>query len=319
MAHNLIQQESEGRANQPYHESPEHHGYVALQQLPRVGNTPVSEIPELSEYFGVKHLLIKNESANPFGTHKDRKSLYVVSHARTLCNGIDPVALCILTSGNAGLSLAAFASEKNLPVIGIVGKSLPSDVERQLEGACKKIVSLDLEVKPWKSEQLRAFAGETNGDRILDATNCSEAYKQIAREIAPYRPDFIVLPVGSGELFVGLAAGLRDLNRNLKLKTKLIGVAVKKRDSLADKLYAYWTPYKSRVQELTRSPSKHRLVELDLNDEDLLAETFEVVGKHLRCEPSSAAAFVPLRKYKFDRQAKILILNTGTGQRLPQQ
>src|SRR6185295_1164786 len=37
------------------------------QRALHVGGTPLISSPELSEYFGVKHLLVKDESANPFG------------------------------------------------------------------------------------------------------------------------------------------------------------------------------------------------------------------------------------------------------------
>lgn len=71
-------------------------------------------IPEMSDYFGFRHLMIKDESRNPFGTHKDRKSFYVVRNARRLCGGAPPDSLCILTSGYAGLSHAAFAARTGL-------------------------------------------------------------------------------------------------------------------------------------------------------------------------------------------------------------
>ena len=271
------------------------------------GNTPLITIPGLADYFAMRHLLIKDESENPLGTHKDRKSLYIVTNAQRLCGGIDPAALCIVTSGNAGFSLAAFASERRLPVIAIVDRSASQQVVRQLSIVCKRTLCIDLETKRWTSKQIRMLAGETKRYPILDATYSSRAYQCIANEVAYEAPEVILLPVGTGELFVGLAAGLR----RLKMKTRLIGITAKTRNPLADKLYAYWTPLQWRLQQLTSPPSPHQIIELE--DDRLLQETYQVVGGYLRCEPSSAAAFVLLRMCIFNPNTRIVILNTGTG------
>lgn len=279
------------------------------RRLRRVGHTPLVEFPELSDYFGLKHLTIKDESRNPFGTHKDRKSFYAVSNARRLCGGVLPDALCILTSGNAGLSLAAFAAGAGLPVTAVTG-SLAPPLRRLLESACREVLEVDLNERRWSSRRLQALAGEREGRVVLDVTNCAEPYLQLLDEIVgdagATPPDVILLPVGGGELFIGLAARIRELG----LRIRLIGVTVADSRTRADKLYASWTPHRAHIRKLTGTSSPHRL--LRLGDEASLMETFGAVRPHLRCEPSSAAAFEGLRQAALQENDRVTVVNTGT-------
>jgi threonine synthase len=268
----------------------------------RVGHTPVSEIPAISDYVGLRRLLIKDESHNPFGTHKDRKSYYAVQN---FCDRRNPPdALCLITAGNAGLSLAAFAWRRHVPVVAVVG-SLAPPIRLKLELACEQVLQLDLQNKYWSSRELRYLIGVSQGRRVIDITNLASPYQQLAFEIARHEPDAVVLPVGGGELFVGLAAGLRALGA----KTRLIGVTTRRQDTLADKLYARWAPYRDRVHWLTGSGFSHQLFYLD--DESTLSDTLKAVGQHIRCEFSSAVAFDILRRLSFKATEKVMVVNTG--------
>jgi cysteine synthase len=278
-----------------------------------VGQTPVFSLPELSDYFGIKHLWIKDESANPFGTHKDRKSLTVVRRALRLAPHLQPQAFCILTAGNAGLSLVRFASASAIPVIAFIGEE-NTGLEPNLATACERVVHLDVHGHEWHSTELSDIAGASHGRRVLDVTNgVIDPYSDIVTEISllePERhPDVIVLPVGCGELFLGIERGLKRHN----LKARLVGVTTRER-SIADKLYARWRPHGNHVAELTLNGSPHHL--LNLNDESLLLETYYRLRltNQLKCEPSSAAAFTALFKIKnkLKTEEKVMVINTGT-------
>lgn len=271
--------------------------------LQLVGNTPVLEIEELSDFFNLKSLLVKDESFNPFGTHKDRKSHYVVQTA--IRESIRPEALCILTAGNAGLSLAAFAAGESLPVTAVIDAS-NTTARSSLEQVCEQVHQVDLMRKRWSRKELQTMAGAACGRRVRDVTNLIVPYHSLAMEIILYRPDVIVVPVGGGELFLGLVAGLRDAG----LKTRLIGVTVRRSTSSADKLYALWTPHRDRINKLTLPSSRHSLYYMD--DESTLSETCRKVRQHLRCEPSSATAFDALRHISLRADERVLVINTGT-------
>jgi cysteine synthase len=292
-------------------------GITPSTRYPSVGHTPLFSLPELSEYFGIRHLWIKDENANLFGTHKDRKSLSVVRKSINLAPHLRPQALCILTAGSAGLSLAGIGRTlfPDLPVIAFISQESNFTVlEPRLESVCERVVRLDLESHQWNSKELRAFAGAGSGRRVWDVTNgVIDPYSAIVDELCLLkpcdRPDIIVLPVGCGELFLGVERGL---NRN-RLKSRLVGVTIAE-PSLADKLYARWRPHGNHVAQLTCHGSPHQL--LSLNDEELLLDTFTWLKTHnfVVCEPSSAAAFAALFKIKSELKPddQVVVINTGT-------
>jgi cysteine synthase len=276
-----------------------------------IGRTPVISSPALSEHFGLRNLAIKDESANLFGTHKDRKSLHVVREATNGNAHLHAEVLCILTAGNAGLSLAKIGAFYGVPAIAFVG--VDSAARQDLESACESVIPLDIEERLWPSDELCRLAGAAPGRRVRDVTNgISKPFEQIVDEICEQNPqevpDTIVLPVGGGELFLGVADGLKRRG----LQTRLIGVTVRK-DSVADKLYSKWNPYAGQIDAITNLGSHHRLHRLE--DEASLLDTFNWLRTFgLRCEPSSAASFAALGDLapQFRPDEKVTVINTGT-------
>jgi len=88
------------------------------------------------------------------------------------------------------------------------------------------------------------------------------------------------------------------------------GVTTIAPDTVADKLCARWSPFCGRLQKLTGNSRPQRL--LHLSDEQSSAETYRVLRRYPRCEPSSAAAFDALRRLSFRPHEKVLFINTGT-------
>lgn len=289
--------------------------HYSLMHILQIGHTPVLSVSEISDHFGIKDLTIKDESANYFGTHKDRKSLHVVLKAVNAASIACPEDLCILTAGNAGLSLAGIASLYGLGITAFVGgDSISPALHAQLEKACTTVIPLDLETRFWSSRELCRLAGAGQGRRISDVTNGVTApFKGIVDEICELPPsqwpDVIVLPVGGGELFLGLARGIESRG----LRTRLVGVTVRK-DSAADKLYSKWNPSEPQIRSITSLSSQHALMCLD--DEQLLLDTFNWLKKSttIECEPSSAAAFAILHKLKdkLKQDERVMVINTGT-------
>jgi threonine synthase len=277
----------------------------------RAGGTATRDASELAAYFGVSALWIKDESQNPFGTHKDRKSEFILANLLDLNEGIRPDALCIFTSGNAGLSLARFAEPASISVIALIDPC--QIVERSLlalQEVCHRVVAISSRDQLWTSAQLCLAAGGSDDGMILDATNCADAYVGLIDELDAFVPDVIVLPVGGGELFIGVYGRLKALGWH----TRLIGVTVRRRNSIADKLYAEWTPYRRIIQQICLPDSRHQVIEL--HDEAALAETTKHISPHLACEYSSAAAFEALRLLKFKPSERILVVNTGVYRHL---
>lgn len=273
----------------------------------RSGNTPLWESKKIARHFGLESLWIKDESFNPFGTHKDRKSEYVVQRLLAQPPAERPKALCIFTSGNAGVSLARFANAIGVAVVCLVDETHISDSSlKGIEEVAAAIVPIAASERRWTSEELQDVASAAYGGRVLDVTNCREAYGSIADEMMEHAPDTIVVPVGSGELFMGI----RDRLVQLGSRIKLIGITVTQRNSIADKLYASWTPYRAELLDIC-SAGLHELYRTDENRR--LAETCRFVSRYLLCEPSSATAFDALSQLTFQSRERLVVINTGCG------
>jgi len=280
-----------------------------------IGRTPVIKKRELSDYFGIKHLAVKDESFNHFGTHKDRRSAAMVADVCNMDPELRPEALCILTAGNGGMSLARIAAAYEIPVTAFVDESNISPQSRtRLEEICERVIPLDLASRFWTAEELEGLASKQRGRRVWDVTNgVTGPFEAIVDEIwasdSEDLPDVIVLPVGSGELFLGVALRLKER----QCRTRLFGVTVGQ-DSAADKLYAKWNPQRNELDTMLLNEPRYNLWRLD--DERLLLDTFAVLKAigGLSCEPSSAAAFAALHQLKtlLRPDEKVVVINTGT-------
>ena len=237
------------------------------------GKTPLIKIEELCRKFDLPNLLIKNESQNPFGTWKDRRSELIIEKAKQA----SVKNLCLITSGNAGFSLAMFAQESGIQVTSIIDAKLPASIKDSLQKASTKIVETDLSAKVLSTEEIIKLVRESDQKIIWDVTNgFEEAYESIIQELADKAPDYIVCPIGSGEAFVGLSNGLAKAN----WKTKLIGVLPESSSSLADKLNTSWTPYSSKLEAIVKT--SHQIVKLN---ELEIQKSFDLANTLMKCEP----------------------------------
>lgn len=272
------------------------------------GNTPLIKIEKLCEKFGLPNLFIKDESKNPFGTLKDRRSEFIIK--RGIDEHIDKFV--IITSGNAGYSLAKFAEGTNIKIVNFVDKKLKKSIKNKLKKVSYKVIEIDLSQKIWPPEEIMAMARENDREVIWDATNgfhgYHEAYIKIIEEIRKKipNPDFIVIPIGTGESFCGLYSGIKKF----KLKTRLIGIGVKaKWHSFADKLYTPWTPYEFLMKAILKN-KRNSIIRLNEKEVKQMWKEFKDI---IDCEPSATVVFSIFSKIKFKKRDKIVLINSGKG------
>lgn len=265
------------------------------------GNTPLIKNQKLCEKFGFANLFVKDESKNPFGTWKDRRSEIVLHKAKEEQGD----TLVLITSGNAGYSLTRFSQNSNINVICIVDKGLKKSIRDELK-QYSKIIEVNLSEKILKPEEVITLAREHDEEVIWDVTNgFHEGYETLIEEVKQVHPNCIILPVGSGEAFVGFYNGIKKH----KLKTTLIGVGVKdKWHSYADKLHTPWTPYKSKIQSILKEG--HQIIHLN---EEEIKKAYKEHSATLDIEPSSAVVFGVLPKLKIDKNSTIILINSGKG------
>jgi len=277
----------------------------------RIGDTPIIRRRAVERIFGVSHLLIKDESRNHYGTLKDRRNRAAIS--RAMQEHVDKLVL--ITSGNCGYSLARLAEGSGIRVVCFIDKAIGNYIKERLRKYAHDVIEIDLGSKIYHSEDLLALARETKDEVIWDVTNGYHvAFQDIVGEIETENPDLLIVPLGSGEAYVGLYEGLS----RYRVNTKLLGVGVhemrgntlilREKPSIADKLHTPFTPYRRRIEAILEEGHLYT----QLSDAEI-ADAYEKIHLLIQCEPSSAAAFAALSEIDVKKYRKIIVVNSGRG------
>lgn len=179
------------------------------------GNTPLLPVARLGATYGFKRLLLKAEYANPTGSFKDRPVSVAVSMAKEF--GAEGVVTA--SSGNAGASVSAYAARAGLRSYVFVPERTPAPklIQIRAGGAtlvrvsgtfsdafrlCKE-VGRELHWMNVSSTYLCPFGLE--GDKTI----AYELWEALGGEV----PQWILVPVGSGPLLVGIYRGYENLRK----------------------------------------------------------------------------------------------------------
>ncbi len=179
------------------------------------GHTPLTNSPGLAQAVRVGSLHIKDESANPTGSHKDRISAIGISQA--LDFGAHTVVLA--SSGNAAISAARYAQAAGLDCEVATYAGMPSAYAGALDEYGAKRFMFDDNAGRWdfvaQRAQLSGYFALTNYHlpALGSAPLAIEGYKAIAYECRAngYQPEHIMVPTARGDLAWGIYAGFCDL------------------------------------------------------------------------------------------------------------
>jgi threonine synthase len=190
--------------------------FLPLERVPRsslpTGMTPLVRADRLAERLGIGELWIKNETANPTHSFKDR--VVSIALARAIELGFDTVACA--STGNLAGAVAAHAAYAGLPAYVFI----PADLEQEkilsagaygaqiigVRGNYDAVNRLCTEVSgerdgwAFVNVNLRPYYAE--GSKTL----AFETAEQLGWEI----PDRVVAPVASGSLFTKVARGFAE-------------------------------------------------------------------------------------------------------------
>lgn len=180
----------------------------------RIGGTPLYRAERLGRLAGIERLYLKDDSANPSASLKDRAG--AVALCRALEAGATTVAAA--STGNAGSSMACLAAALGLEAVVFVPENAPR----------AKLVQL-------LSYGARVFAVQGNYDDAYDLCldactefgwfNRSTGYNPFTREgkktvafevwedLECEVPDRVVVPTGDGNIISGVWKGWSDLKR----------------------------------------------------------------------------------------------------------
>lgn len=250
-------------------------------------------------------MYIKDESANLFGTIKDRRSKHIVKEAMRL--GVDKLTL--ITSGNNGYSLSMLSKGSEIKVTCIVDKGVSKEIHDRLSEVAYQVIKINLQDKIMRPEEIISFARERDDEVIWDVTNgYEEIYGIVVNEILAQMPKttHIVVPLGSGGIFVGMAEQLERSNH----KAKIIGIGPKaSHNSFADKLSTPWTPYTRAIETYERLG--HITIHLSESD---IRKAYLDFRNLCNCEPSASIVFSAPEHFEFKKGDVVVFVNSGNSE-----
>lgn len=173
------------------------------------GDTPLVRTDRLAGELGVAAAYVKDEGRNPTGTFVDRGMSLAVTAAAD--RGVEPLALA--AAGNAGQSAAAYAGRADLRSYAFVPSrtAFSNKAMVNVHGGDMRVVGGRY------GDAARAVDDQLETDyyslQEFTAPYRHEGAKTIAFELFADVgvPDAVVVPVGTGELLVGLVKGFREL------------------------------------------------------------------------------------------------------------
>ncbi|MEA2839960.1 MAG: threonine synthase [Methylobacteriaceae bacterium] len=182
------------------------------------GGTPLIASVRLANWIGTSApILLKDESRNPTWSHKDRLNYCITSAAAA----VNARGIAVASSGNHGVSAAAYAARAGLPCVVITSPSAQPAFLHFLEALKAEIIIVPVE-RRWAvlCEVIEAtgFMSASNLTRFHTGNPFGpEGYKTIAYEIFLQcdrtMPGTVVVPTGYGELLYGLAKGFNEIVR----------------------------------------------------------------------------------------------------------
>jgi len=176
-----------------------------------VGLTPLQKAPRLAERLGLREVWIKNDTANPTHSFKDRVVAVAIAKAREL--GYRTVACA--STGNLANAVAAHAAAAGLDSYVFI----PADLEEQ-KVLATGVYGGRLVAVRGTYDDVNRLCTELSGERDWAFVNVNvrpyyaEGSKTIAFEIAEQLgfelPDRVVGPIASGSLFTKIARGFEE-------------------------------------------------------------------------------------------------------------
>jgi len=271
------------------------------------------ETPEVKS----EGIIFKREDQNPTGSLKDRGMTYQISQA--LAEGEEK--LVISSSGNAGISAAAYCRLAEIKLHVFVSPKIKSEKLKQIK---KFGAEVYLSMRP-VSEAIR-FSQKTGFLNLRPSVqdNGLIGYKSLAFEIHQNlgKVDSIFIPVSSGTALVGMAEGYKTLGYLPQLHLvqttvvcPLAGLFDKdyqrSKTSLADALVARIVPRKKEILKLVEDSGGWGWVISDEQIEEA-AKKLENLGISTSAEGEAAlAAIWKAKKKGKDLGEKVVCLLTG--------
>ena len=308
--------------------------------LRAVGWTPVYKSERLANEVGLAQLWVKDESANPTASFKDRASALLVVRAAE----INAEVIVTASTGNAGSALAGMAAAVGAKAVIFAPKTAPTAKVAQLMifGAQVFLVDSNYDDAVTLSQEAATEFGwycRNTGYNPYTAegkkTASFEIWEQVLAKEAFERPLCVFVSVGDGNIISGLHKGFRDLQALgwIERGPRIFGVQAEGSAAIANAFEAQNDDVKA-VEANTLADS----ISVDMPSDGLRAlraatqtdgayvkvsdveilQAIPALGKAgIFAEPAGAAAFAGVHKALesglIGQDDPVLALNTGSG------
>lgn len=176
------------------------------------GHSPLLHAQRLGDAMGLHDLWLKFDGLNPTGTVKDRSAVTAVAAA--LQFGYDRIG--VVSTGNAATSIAAYAARAGI-------KAFVLSTESSSRPKVCHVNALTANFAMYQGnydDMIIGFDKAVNTKAIFDGGASRNPYKQDGKKTMAYEifeqmdlqvPDYVVYPVGIGELLLACQRAFREL------------------------------------------------------------------------------------------------------------
>ncbi len=302
------------------------------------GGTPLIAADTVGKRFGKVRLYLKNETANPTGSFKDRGTVSGIQ--RAINAGIEKVGT--VSTGNMATSTAAFAARAGLSCLVLVKGNIKQEKLPPIAVYGPEMYRVDGNYGELYHKSLEIGTETGIYFIISDDPYREEGAKTVAFEIyeqlALQAPDYVLVPLSSGGHMAAVIKGFEELAK-LKLIDKIPQVVGVQSEGCAPIARAYrqgmktiepWENPDTIAQAISNPgpPSGNRVLRklldegrgdiVTVSDEDILAAQLDLASKEgIFAQPAGAVPIAALKQLATQQQipegATVVSIITGLG------
>ena len=192
--------------------------------LKNIGNTPMIKITYKIEN-KIQYMYAKLESYNPTGSIKDRVAYYIITKAQERGKLKNGMPIMEATSGNTGISLAAFGAYYKHPVYIFMPNWASSERVKLMQAFGANVTLVSREEGGFKKclEEAKRLAEQKHGflaNQFANKDNTLAHYETTGKEIVEQLPEKVsafVSGVGTGGTLMGIGKRLKEWDKNIKI------------------------------------------------------------------------------------------------------
>ena len=300
------------------------------------GGTPLVEVKSFAAELGLADVRVKNESANPSWSFKDRGTAACVAHARAL--GYSRIGT--VSTGNMAASVAAFGAAAGMETFILVKGDMAEEKMAPVAIYGVKLLRVQGAYDMLYSESLRL--GEERGIYFMNsdvpfrAAGSRTISFEIAEDLGFSVPDWVVVPTSAGGNIRGIINGFEDL-----LKAGMTDRMPRFLCAQAAGCSPIATAFAAGAGKVSRFPSPHTIahaienpfppsgnrtlselrkyssVAVSVSEEEIVKAQADMAHRGLFGQPASCVPLACLRKARAEgtvteRQTAVLVM-TGSG------